>query len=298
MEFKFTLNHGSPELALVIGNGINLYDPSKNTNSWHDLLAKLSKKYLPKSKGTIPDGISLTEFYDVLELKTPPQVTEHTLQQGFCDLMKNWKHYPHHEQVVNWAVERNIPILTTNFEQVLANAGDCKLFRTEKGGFTDFYPWQSYYGHRQIEHPARDFAIWHLNGMQRYHRSVRLGLTHYMGSVARARGMIHKGSKRLSSGKYPETWAGASSWLQVIFNCDLVIFGLGLGENEVFLRWLLIERAKYFKQFRKFRKQGWYVYTDDQEDAGKLFFLEGVGITPVKVDSYDDIYGPAVWSQD
>jgi hypothetical protein len=296
MEIKSILNRKTSDLALVIGNGINLYGPSQNTNSWYDLLVKLSKKHLPESQGTIPDGISLTEFYDVLELKTPPRVTEHTLQQGFCDLMKNWKFYKHHEHVVNWAAEANVPILTTNFEQVLANAGDCKMYRTQKGGFTDFYPWQSYYGHRQIDNPARDFAIWHLNGMQRYHRSICLGLTHYMGSVARARGMIHKGDRRLSSGNNPDTWAGASSWLQVIFNCNLMIFGLGLGENEVFLRWLLIERAKHFKHFPKFKKQGWYVYADDDEDTGKLFFLEGVGITSVKVDSYDDIYGADVWS--
>lgn len=44
-------------------------------------------------------------------------------------------------------------------------------------------------------------------------------------------------------------WDGAASWLHIVFNSPLLIFGLGLEENEVFFRWLLIERARYFKKF-------------------------------------------------
>ena len=78
-------------------------------------------------------------------------------------------------------------------------------------------------------------------------------------------------------------------------NLPLLFFGLGLEENEVFRRWLLIERAYYFHRFRNRRRSAWYVYKDDAPQPGKLFFLKGVGLEPVKVDCFDDIYGPATW---
>src|SRR5690606_29950371 len=131
-----------------------------------------------------------------------------------------------------------------------------------------------------------------------YHRSIRLGLTHYMGSVQRARTMIHQGNeRRLYSGKNRAQWPGALTWLHLVFNRPLCVFGLALQENEVFLRWLLIERAKYFRQFPERRKQAYYVTTDEGAvptvDKGKLRFLEGVGFHLVHVRDYAALYGQA-----
>jgi len=297
MKFKSILQTYESSLALVIGNGVNLYGAARNTNSWHNLLVSLATEYLPQKLRTVPDGISLTEFYDILELKRRNSAAAKTLQQKFCYLMAEWKYYSHHQSIVNWAMSADVPILTTNFEQVLADAGDCVLHRNKKGGFTDYYPWESYYGNRKINDPAREFGIWHINGMQHYHRSVRLGLTHYMGSVERARRWLHRGEERkLFSGKNINRWEGMSSWLHIIFNCPLVIFGLALEENEVFFRWLLIERARYFKKFPERRKDAWYVYAGRQNGDGKQFFLDGVGIKPVHVSTYDEIYGEDIWN--
>lgn len=293
---KSILKKHKSEIALVIGNGINRYGSANKTNSWHDLLAKLAEKHLPSKFKGVPNGIALTEFYDVLELKTTREESNASLQREFCDLMASWKPYPHHEYIVQWAKRSDRPILTTNFEQVLSDAAQCTLQRTKKGEFTDFYPWESYYSTRIIENPADEFAIWHINGMQRYPRSIRLGLSHYMGSVERARGWLHKGNERkLYSGKNVQDWKGSKSWLHIIFNSALLIFGLSLEENEVFLRWLLIERARYFKKFPERKKEAWYVYAGTSNNYGKQFFLEGVGITPLHLDSYDEIYGSEIW---
>lgn len=118
-----------------------------------------------------------------------------------------------------------------------------------------------------------------------------------MGSVHRARNWLHKGREgRLFSGKNPETWGGAASWLHIVFNKPLILFGLGLEENEVFLRWLLIERARYFRKFPKRRKEAWYVYAGTHSNEGKEFFLKGVDITLLHISSYDEIYGQNTWS--
>ena len=71
-----------------------------------------------------------------------------------------------------------------------------------------------------------------------------------MGCVERARKMIQSnGFNELFDGKNQYNWIGGNTWLHVIFNKDLFIFGLSLEENEVFLRWLLIQRAKYSQMY-------------------------------------------------
>ncbi len=296
MDMKSLLWKRRSDIALVIGNGINLYGLAHQTNPWHDLLVKLAEKHLPAKLRSVPTGVALTEFYDVLELKSTLSTTGPTLQQEFCELMASWRHYEHHQRIVEWAQKLDRPILTTNFEQILSDAGKCTLHRTKKDGFTDYYPWESYYGVREIDNPTEGFGIWHVNGMQHYRRSVRLGLSHYMGSVERARGWLHKGNERqLYSGKNMREWDGAASWLHIVFNSPLLIFGLGLEENEVFFRWLLIERARYFKKFPDRRKDAWYVYAGKLNNDGKQFFLDGVGVVPLHVASYDDIYSADTW---
>jgi len=294
---KTILRNNRSNIALVVGNGINLYGDAKSTNSWHDLLVTLAKKNLPSSLREVPSGVALTEYYDVLDLKSKNSISKQApLQQQFCDLMTSWKFYDHHQRIVKWAKNNDCPILTTNFERVLSDAAGCTLRRTRKGSFTDYYPWESYYSSKDIADPSNEFGIWHINGMQHYRRSVRLGLSHYMGSVERARGWLHKGNeRRLFSGKNVRGWDGADTWLHIIFNTPLLIFGLGLENNEVFLRWLLIERARYFKKFPDRKKEAWYVSTGETNSEGKKFFLDGVGVKYLHAKSYDDIYGNATW---
>lgn len=278
------------DLAFVVGNGINRYGNTEDAQSWDHLLLKLWNKYSGTTTSSIPQGITLTEFYDVLDLKGGEDRPK-KLQKEFCNLMKSWKPQAHHKAFIGWAQNHNNPVLTTNFETTLSDCVGAALFHTNSDSFTDYYPWGSYYSRRELADPASSFAIWHINGMQTYPRSIRLGLTHYMGSVERARNWIHKGNEsRLFSGKNMTRWIGSKTWLHVIFNKPLVIFGPGLDATEVFLRWLLIERAKYFQKLPDRRKQGWYVFTDSKPRDGQRLFLSSVGIEAVEVSSYADLY--------
>lgn len=284
------------QLALVIGNGINRYGRAKDTNSWHKLLLGIAAEHLPAPLKKVPKGISLTEFYDVLDLKANDGSESGTLQQEFCDRLADWEPFDHHRSIVGWAKANRVPILTTNFDEVLSGAGECSLRRTVKGAFTAYYPWESYFGVEDLRSPTDGFGIWHINGLQRYRQSIRLGLGHYMGSVGRARDWIHNGDEeKLYSGKNVRGWRGSKSWLHIIFNRSLMIFGLALEETEVFLRWLLLERARYYRRFPARRKEGWYLHPGDVMDPGKDFFLSGVGIKPKILDGYDEIYAQHVW---
>ena len=281
-------------LALVIGNGIHRYGPQP-ANSWDDLLLGLAHRYgLDLDK--VPVGASATEIFDVIELHARGRSGD--LASEFCELMCDWRPLAHHEQIVNWSILNAVPILTTNFDQVLSEAAGAKLMRPKIKGFTDWYPWDSRYALELFENPCYGFGIWHINGMANYSRSIRLGLTHYMGSVQRTRGWLHRGEERLFEAKDSERWAGRRTWVHLVFNKPLLIFGLGLGENEVYLRWLLIERARYFARFPERRKPAWYVYTqksDDVTQTGRHFFLENIGIQCVEATSYDAIYANSGW---
>lgn len=68
MQLNKLLARHHQELALLIGNGINRYNSQANNNSWDALLTTLARTHLSDFAGKLPAGISLTEFYDVLEL--------------------------------------------------------------------------------------------------------------------------------------------------------------------------------------------------------------------------------------
>lgn len=290
-------DHGH-NLALVIGNGVNRHDAPEDNNSWSTILAGLAGDYgLDVRTPTLREGMSLTELYDLLDLSPPPaSAAGRSLQEQFCDRLQGWVHRPHHERIITWARARGAPVLTTNFDDLLARAGGCRLLPPRVSGFTDYYPWGRYYGDAELADPTDGFGIWHINGMRRYRRSVRLGLSHYMGSVQRVRDWLHEGKPdRLFDAEAKADWPGATTWLHVLFNMPFVMFGLALDENEVFLRWLLIERRRYVSKFPQHHQPGWYVYPAAEAKPGKLRFLEGMGVTPVQVTDHAEIYAATTW---
>ena len=184
------------------------------------------------------------------------------------------------------------PILTTNFDTYISDSIGAKryILKPEEGQyqFTDFYPWNMYYCDKEIQNPLERFAVWHINGTKEYSRSIRLGLSDYMGSVERARKMIQGNNlNEYFTGKNQSYWAGYNTWLHIMFNKSLFIFGLGLEENEVFLRWLLIQRAKYSRMYNR-PLHGWYVGKDIK--PGKKFFLEQLGFEVLKISDYNILY--------
>ena len=85
--------------------------------------------------------------------------------------------------------------------------------------------------------------------------------------------------------------------MHVFFHKPLLVFGLRLGSDEVFLRWLLIERARYFAKHPERRKKGWYVCPAHDKDwsEGKDMFLRSVGLEPVKVEEWGHMFDDEVW---
>ena len=308
-ELKSILKGHNEELALIVGNGINLANKNAGNESWNDILERIGRERgLLEPGQKLHETCSLVEFSDLLQLHSGGDGRNVWVQSEFRGAIENWKHGRMHKDVANWAMKHRIPILTTNFDTTLSDACGAELAHAKKGTkgwggapFTYYYPWSSRYEipSRRIGRPRNSFAIWHVNGMSRYLNSVRLGLSHYMGSVQQARTWMHRGDDRLfASEEKIDCWTGRNTWLDAFFANDLLIFGLGLSRDEVFLRWLLIERAKYGKRFESKKRKAWYVCTKKEEagNSDRNFFLKHVGVEIVGVNSFDEIYSSQVWN--
>ena len=287
------LEEHKDDLAFIIGNGINLYYKNEGI-SWNDLLLELWEEKSLETTNQIPEGISFTEFYDALEIQNAAITNfSSSLQKAVKTKMEDWQFNPAQNRILKAIKDKDAPLLTTNFDDLIPRSLDLQFFKNKTHSFTDYYPWSRYYGDKELKDPAKGFGVWFPNGMMKYQRSIKLGLSQYMGNVERARELIHQLPGYYDAqGKSPKNWAGAHTWLQIIFNRSLMIFGLGLNENEIFLRWLLIERAKYFRRFPQHTHKGWYLAekSDDLSHVGRNFFLNSVGIEVITFDSYQQIY--------
>lgn len=288
------IEENKEDLAFFIGNGINRYNDRQSERSWDDLLRQIYNEVSGANATEIPTGISLTEYYNIIELSVARGMDYLSLKKRFIDKLEGWRPGRHHNLISDKARILDVPILTINFDQTIKDSINATKYPIKRGkSFSDFYPWEVYFSNKEIEDPLSGFAIWHVNGMQDYPRSIKLGLTDYMGMIRKAHPLIHKNDACLYDGKDQPFWAGYKSWLHIIFNKSLFFFGLGLDEQEVFLRWLLIERTKYFRKFPERRKKGWYVSVreiDNGIDDGKRLFLEKLGIEILEVQKTESLY--------
>ena len=281
--------------ALLIGNGINRYNSSASS-SWDELLAVIAKKQGLTLTENEASEMSNTEFFDILDLARP-KGDRSSLQEEFCNLMAKWVPAEHHAEMVGWARRHRAPIITVNFDENLSKAVDARFFRRGEH-FTHYYPWSSYFSDRDIGDPRSSFAIWHAHGMMRYKTSIRLGLTHYMGSVQRARPWVYgRNGLRANAKTNENSWRGSDTWLEVLFFCPLVLLGFGFGKDENLLRWLFLERARLHKLRPDWMAKTWFVDTGATDLERRRPFLEGLGMEVVTVAEYTDIYENPAWQE-
>lgn len=293
-DIKGIFSRHSQNIAFLIGNGINLHYKNDNI-SWKDLLLDLWDSHSFDTLTTIPDGITFTEFYDALEIQNAEKKNfSSLLQKDVQRRMSNWVPDNSQNLILEKIRKLNAPILTTNFDDLMCKSMGLEFKKIKGTRFTDYYPWSCYYSDRELSNPTEGFGIWYPNGMLKYNRSIKLGLSQYMGNVERARKLIHKRPENISfEGKNQHYWGGYKTWLHILFNKSIFIFGFGLDETEVFMRWLLIERAKYFRKFPDRKKKGWFVLKNEESSKnseGKKFFLKSVGFEVIQLDEYKMIY--------
>ncbi|MET7029802.1 SIR2 family protein [Sediminicola luteus] len=262
--------------AILLGNGINLLE---NTFiDWKALLKKLGGNDIKF------EGLTYNEIYNFIELKKDD---DRKLKNNVALELQSPKksRLAPHSSFIELMVQYDCPVLTTNFDLALETSKDLESFRITKKGFTRYYPWDIYSGISQLKTPIDGFGIWHIHGMTKYLDSIRLGLTDYMGSVERSRKWIHRGPDSLFRGKDQLYWPGKDSWLHIWFNMPLIIVGIKLETQEIFIRWLLIERERYFRKFEVRRRKT--VFLSTRNDTRINNFLENLNIKHITTSSID-----------
>lgn len=286
------LLHRNYDLAFVIGNGVNWYAYGNDSWSWNKLLCKIWQSQTNQPvKGT--DGIGMTELYDLLEIKTSEDVDR--IRDSFISRLKDGSPNKIHNRIQDKIEKWEVPVLTTNFDHTLEVGYDRKVLKHVKDKYktmSNLYPWDRYFSNQDIHDPSREYAVWHINGFVEFKKSIKLSSSEYVRQAAFTRKYLHISLFKRDDfgGKNQSYWRGYNTWLHTIFNCSLCIIGLGLNQDETFLRWLLIERKKYF-DIACINHKGWYLYQKNEIfPEGKKLFMEGVGLQPISVERYEDIY--------
>lgn len=270
--------------------------PEELIQEYKEQLEQLSQKSREWCRLNIEDSNDLSneacvfKMTEALSNNTKIQLYKSQLKKDIAEEYKLLKNSEEFRRLLETISGMNVPILTTNFDTYMSSSLNLKKRIFNSSRFTDIYPWNAYYckSDQTLTSPTSGFGIWHINGVIDYPRSIKLGLSDYMGCVERARKMIHsKNMNEFFDGKNQESWIGYYTWLHIVFNKSLFIFGLALNENEVFLRWLLIQRAKYSKMYNR-KLGGWFV--DKGISDGKRAFLQALGFIVIDITNYDNLY--------
>ena len=159
----------------------------------------------------------------------------------------------------------------------------------EGKGFTDYYPWHSYYSEKEIINAIDQFGIWHMHGIGCYERSLSIGAIDYGNNISRYKSFI--GNKaRIDS----QNWIGKNSWIDIFMHTDLIIIGLSLMSQETSFRWLLMEREKYFRKYEDRRRKTLFVINDEYDtySKGKKFLFDSL-----RIDSQHFSNGAAIYDR-
>ncbi len=167
----------------------------------------------------------------------------------------------------------------------------CGSNGSQSGG--SFYTWVRYFAGEGD--PMHSFSLWPIHERSDRQRQFGLDCATTWVLVHRARHLIQAGATALPKVGY-DRWTGTRTWLNLFLARPLAILGLGLGPQEVFLRWLLLERRRLWRRYQRRRPmpRAWFVSTSAELQAqrNRTLFLEACGVKVVGVRGYSDIWQP------
>lgn len=289
-EFKRELyNPSCKDLAFVVGNGINRYNnPNQEEIGWDRMLERIWKDVLGTDIDlkSLSDGISYTEIFDLMELDTFSDIKKEIKD----DIKSHVKESRNTKRLQNVFISLDFPVLTTNFDTILSKGmKKRKLGYGDKTPNVSDYPWNIYFRKDLLNSDAtKNFAIWHINGIVDNKNTIRLGQNDYVKMLTNARSYLSKLTGPMLDNP---SWKGYNTWLRIFMKSRLCIFGLGLGRDEVFLRWLLLERQRFYKKNPALAKRGWFLQRAEDKTIsdGQQKFFAAVGLKVVVLPE-DDIY--------
>lgn len=304
--------------AFLLGNGIN-YFIGNNTLSWNDLLGDFISKNFDFFKYKPNDGdISNTEVVNLIELLVDRKKDGHdpiswirqNLMQRLdetlnfdctkrCSMLDTaWGH--HHILTTNF--DENIEKYINNYYNVKLQYHDVKPTTGSKEITShEWYLWNRFCGEKDCPSYSHLFqhhhAIWHIHGKlnNKSSRTVLFSLIRYINAIKQ----VEKWGSASDS-----NWPGRNTWVNIFYNEPLIIAGLRLTNQEVFLRALLIERKRYWKKLVNEKKQdkepqSYYLvrkHSDAEKETDGRMFLRALGFKIVEFENAEEMYDNQNWN--
>ncbi len=273
--------------ALLIGNDINNISSGYE---WSELLKELIQYVGAQNKiQNLDEQFPL--FYEEIctFALSNNTVTETEIKKFISDKVQKIDPNPIHKKLTRLDVSE---ILTTNYEFTLERSISNKSkidFKNE--GIVAENRYSVFRNHK-----VNNKRFWHIQGDAHNSNTITLGYEHYSGYLQSMRNYVVSGTR----GSYKKIKLGPLtkrlinnpneeiiSWIDLVFNHDIHIVGLGLDFVEIHLWWLLTfrARAKYKKKILHSNKI-YYYYPLQREsiDKTKLRLLKANDIELVSCD--------------
>lgn len=222
--------------TLLFGNGLNQL--TNSGPSWNYLLERL------KGNNTFKhDKLTNTLIYEriFLEREKPSLEKETIIKEEVASMMEEISESEYYQKIINLGFKNYI---TTNYDYAFRKTLSQEVLNenTEK----------VYSIRRNLD--FNNLKVWHIHGEINNPKSIQLGLDHYAGYISKIDSYI-KGNyeyqkdsetkkvdsivEKLQKNKYDNV-----SWIELFFNTNIHILGLGLDYSEIDLWWILNKRAR------------------------------------------------------
>ncbi len=249
--------------SLLFGNGLNRL--SDNGFSWDDLLKDL------KGKNDFDDvNLPNTMTYERIFLERDRQSLdeEFHIKSEIAKEMKNIDGNDFYKQLINLKFDN---YLTTNYDYAFK-----KSLKIEEEN-TNTEKIYNIRRHLLFEENKQKLKLWNIHGEINHPKSIQLGLDHYCGSIGKIDSYIKgkykykvdgvaKGTisieKKLKNSNFDNV-----SWIELFFNSNIHVLGMGLDYSEIDLWWILNKRARLM--LNNTIKNKIIFYTDKIDEAKK-----------------------------
>lgn len=284
--------------TILFGNGLNYM--SKDHISWQQLLNKIKGNNIFEN-GKLPN----TMIYERSIIGNPISFDtltqkEEAIKKEIANLLNKFLSNIYFDKLAELNAEN---YLTTNYDYA-----SLESYRSQSDVRIENKSTEGIYSIRRhknvIQNDKIKAKIWHIHGEIDTPPSIMLGLDHYCGSVAKIDSYV-KGRYKYQEDKNTietpsiiaklkdRTKFDKSSWIELLFNSDVHIIGLGLDFSEIDLWWLLNKRAR-FKLDNQTKKlvnnRIIYYSTSQNNDQHELLNSLHIEIVSIKLDGTVDEY--------
>lgn len=284
--------------TILFGNGLNYL--SENYVSWKDLLDKIKGDNLFEN-GKLPN----TMIYERSIIGNPVSFDtltqkEEAIKKDIANMLNN---FPSNNYFSHLAEINAENFLTTNYDYAFLEIYKSNLSYNIVNKSTEGI--YSIRRHKDIFKEEKLKAkLWHIHGEIDTPPSIMLGLDHYCGSVAKIDRYVKGGYEYKENKETIKTASiidklnkksnfDQSSWIELFFNSDVHIIGLGLDFSEIDLWWVLNKRArlKLDNQTKNLINNKVIFYaTSDDKDHSELLKSLNIDIVLIELDKTNDKY--------